>query len=1251
MRRTLATLILLALVSSSLIAATAICPSGAGPTANSDTFTVASTATLDASGVVANDIDPDGRLVVAGVDTTGTLGSVHISYAMAVRGGLDGFFYSVPSGATTDLLTDTNGHIPLETMSASACALTTTFNFPSIDTNSFSPFANIGSNNIAAMFVGFVDIPTPGTYTFATTSDDGSALWIDTNLDGVLEEIVNNNFSQGATLRSGTATFATAGAYPIRIGYFQGGGGASLDVQWQRPSDSSLSDIPATSLGTATATITYTPPPQDYGIVGTNPTDTFHYTVRNASGGTSTAAVTVTINGITTTDEDTTLPLVNPSQTAPDGSTLFVSSVDTTGTLGTIATTPIFVSGGLTGRYFDLSSVGGPTTATLTPDVNGNIPLEAMTPAVTALTTTIDFPHIDINSYSPFANVGVSNNAALWSGWIQIPTSGTWTFATTSDDGSALWIDADNDGIYEPAEEIVNNNFFQGATLRSGTVTLTAGMYRIRIAYYQGGGGASMNASWQGPADSSLSTIPASALGAPAVTATYDPTVAFNHLSVGVNGSDHFSYTLASLSGFSITVPAALTITGLNDPPTANADSYATDEDTPLSVAAATGVLANDSDPDSSDVLTVSASSTTSSLGATVAVGADGSFVYDPRGSSTLQALPIGQTTADTFTYTASDSHGGTSSATVTITVTGLNDLPVAVADSGATDEDTLLSVGAPGVLANDHDPDTGDTITVTPFTGASAKGAAVVLNANGSYTYDPRGSATLQALPQGATTTDTFTYTIADNHGATATTTVTITVTGVNDPPVAVDDTAGTNKTTPLNVAAPGVLANDSDVDHDALTVTAFDPTSAKGATVTVASNGAWTYDPTTSATLLALPQASSTTDTFHYTISDGHGGTAIATVTITVTGSNLPPVAAPDSGATDEDTLLSIAAPGVLGNDDDPDAGDTISVTAFQATSAKGAVVTVAPNGAWTYDPRGAATLQALSQGATTTDTFTYTISDNHAATATTTVTVTVTGVNDPPVAGADTASATRDTLLSVAAPGVLGNDVDVDTADALTVAAYDATSARGATVVVNPNGSFTYDPRTSAQLQTLVGGQTATDTFHYTVRDAAGAQSIGTVTVTVNGTSALLVITKSASATSPVTTGATITYQLGVTNQGPGTATNVAVHDPLPAAVDFMSSTCGSLSGTTLVWNIGTMASSASATCSVTVLFQRVTTQIVNTATVSSDVTDPAAATSTATATVPVAGASIPALEPSALLLLFAALAGIGWWTQRR
>ena len=234
--------------------------------------------------------------------------------------------------------------------------------------------------------------------------------------------------------------------------------------------------------------------------------------------------------------------------------------------------------------------------------------------------------------------------------------------------------------------------------------------------------------------------------------------------------------------------------------------------------------------------------------------------------------------TAETSPVVESDDSGSggaagtasTSSSDTTGSSGTANDAPAAAADSGAIGEDTLLNVAASGVLSNDSDPES-DPLTVTAFDALSAKGAAVTVNADGSYTYDPTGAATLQALAAGENTTDTFTYTVSDGNGGSDTATVTITVTGVNDAPVAADDATTTALDTAVIVS---VLANDSDPDTtDTLSVTGI----TQGANGTVVDNG--------DGTVTYTPNLSYTgSDSFTYTISDGNGGSDTATVNVTV-------------------------------------------------------------------------------------------------------------------------------------------------------------------------------------------------------------------------------------------------------------------------------------------------------------------------------------------------------------------------------
>src|SRR5207245_415824 len=133
--------------------------------------------------------------------------------------------------------------------------------------------------------------------------------------------------------------------------------------------------------------------------------------------------------------------------------------------------------------------------------------------------------------------------------------------------------------------------------------------------------------------------------------------------------------------------------------------------------------------------------------------------------------LGTSQTANEVFTYTMRDTAGATSSTTITFTITGTNDAPVAVADVGAATEDVALTTtAATGVLGNDTDVDTGDTKTVTAVAFGATTGTVgsalagtygtLTLNADGSYSY-LANKAAAEALGTGQTATEVFTYTM----------------------------------------------------------------------------------------------------------------------------------------------------------------------------------------------------------------------------------------------------------------------------------------------------------------------------------------------------------------------------------------------------------------------------------------------------------------------------------------------------------
>ena len=496
-------------------------------------------------------------------------------------------------------------------------------------------------------------------------------------------------------------------------------------------------------------------------------------------------------------------------------------------------------------------------------------------------------------------------------------------------------------------------------------------------------------------------------------TVTYAP-------APGWNGADSYTYTVSD-GALTDTATVTVAVGAVNDPPVAFDDSDSISEDGTSTV----DVLANDSDVEG-DTLTIQS----------VTQGANGSVVDNGDGTVTYTPNPDWNG-VDTFTYTVSDG-ALTDTATVTVTVTAVNDAPVAVDDLDSIAEDGSSTVD---VLANDSDVE-GDTLTIQSVTqGASG---SVVDNGDGTVTYTPTGD---------WNGVDSYTYTVTDG-ALTDTATVTVTVISVNDAPVAVDDSDSISEDSTSTV---GVLANDSDVEGDTLTVQSV----TQGANGSVVDNGDGTVTYTPDADWNGV-------DSYTYTVTDG-ALTDTATVAVTVGAVNDFPTAIDDADSISEDATSTTD---VLANDSDVD-GDALFVLSI--VQPVNGVVVDNGDGTVTYTP--AADWNGV-------DSFTYTVSDG-ALTDTATVTVTVAAVNDAPMAVDDSDGIPEDASSTV---DVLANDSDVE-GDTLTV--QSVTQGSNGSVVGNGDGTVTYTPNPD---------WSGLDSFTYTVTDGALTDT-ATVTVTVN------------------------------------------------------------------------------------------------------------------------------------------------------
>ncbi len=428
-----------------------------------------------------------------------------------------------------------------------------------------------------------------------------------------------------------------------------------------------------------------------------------------------------------------------------------------------------------------------------------------------------------------------------------------------------------------------------------------------------------------------------------------------------------FEYRLSDGALQSGPFTVELVIEPVNDLPVAVDDQATTQEDTAIKI----DVLANDFDVDG-DFLGITQA--IPSVGE-VTIGADSQLDYTPTPDF------FGLVTID---YTIDDGNGGTATARVNLTVTPVNDNPVANDDSATTLEDTAVTISA---LANDVDVD-GDALSISQV---EANWGSVRVDPSGTLTFTPSENGFGEALVE---------YTITDGNGGSDTGIVTVQVAPVNDAPEAIDDTAMGMENGSLLIP---VLANDQDVDNDVIRIIALGP--AANGTVEV-QGGEVLYTPT---------PGFAGDDQFTYTIADDEDASATANVFISLVAVNDPPQGESDIYFLLEDTTLMVdAMSGVLANDSDPD-GDSLQAELVEAPS-EGALE-FAPDGSFTYTPPSDFADSVF---------FEYRLSDGALQSGPFTVELVIEPVNDLPVAVDDQATTQEDTAIKI---DVLANDFDVD------------------------------------------------------------------------------------------------------------------------------------------------------------------------------------------------------------------------------
>jgi VCBS repeat-containing protein len=552
---------------------------------------------------------------------------------------------------------------------------------------------------------------------------------------------------------------------------------------------------------------------------------------------------------------------------------------------------------------------------------------------------------------------------------------------------------------------------------------------------------------------------------------TYTPNAAALALTIGQYRTDVFTYTICDPQGAVDTATITIGLYGAkpasNLPPVAVPDVRTLCESEVINNGQAlVGNLfgdKTDSDPNSDAFGVTGATLGDVSQGpavsggvgiplngqfGTLVINGDGSYTYTPNANAI--ALYQGQSGRDVFTYTICDSGGLTSNTTISITVCGegsppnpINRPPVANNDVREICEDDLLTNGqairgnAQGD-AKDTDPD-GDALKIAGVGSRDSTGnlsgnvgtafagqwGSITITSDGSYSYTPNAAA--QSLKEGQKVSDVFRYTVCDTAGLLSTATITINLCGVNDGPIArndtrtvcEDDTLGDGKAIAGNVN--GDVA-DSDPDGDVLKVQGIAAGDSGSASIsggvgtaiagtwgslTIDRNGNYIYQPNAAAQ--ALTAGESVKDVFTYTICDPSGALSTAKITIEVCGQNDAPIARDDVRTTTPSTPITNGG-AITGNtlgdtkDGDSDRNDVITVVGIRpgtedpnclpqatggirASTAEQANVnkpiegtygslTLKPDGTYTYQPNAAA--QDLPQGQKVQDVFTYMVSD---------------------------------------------------------------------------------------------------------------------------------------------------------------------------------------------------------------------------------------------------------------------------------
>ncbi|MFA7278564.1 MAG: VCBS domain-containing protein [Sterolibacterium sp.] len=587
---------------------------------------------------------------------------------------------------------------------------------------------------------------------------------------------------------------------------------------------------------------------------------------------------------------------------------------------------------------------------------------------------------------------------------------------------------------------------------------------------------------------------------------------AVEYLAAGQTRGESFNVTIDDQHGGQITKQIDVTIIGTNDAPVAVADSGSQKNNEVKSYA----VLANDTDVDTGAVLSLAGASVAAGSGSVHVVG--GQIQFDP--GQDFKTLRLNDTTVVNIDYTVADDHGAQASSTLAVTVIGTNTPPTAVADTLTTNEDTPLAFNAAALLANDTDPDAGDTKSVVSVTSPTR--GTLVDGGNGNYTYTP-------GLNYNGP--DAFSYTMRDTAGEQSSAHVNLNVNPVNDAPVAVNDSNALTATTLASQAhsnvvswvdwtssAPGTVSGTINLGNGQTVGVTYSGEyyfaqtnggpnfyNLQNGTVPVGTytSAAVANGPNGSSDIIALNQQTQKTLTFTQPVDNLFF--AVVSLNGMAGGIN-------NGYLFDHDFQIASSGPGYFGQG---------AATKVALPDGRFELLSTYNNNAASRELHGVVQIDGTVQSLTWTSLAAETWNGFTIGTYGKSLTATATGQ-------------------------VLANDSDLES-DPLTVTAVNNQAivgnsitlnlTSGAELTVNKNGTYLYDE--NGAFGSLGQGQTKPDNFTYTVSDGHGGTNTATATITVTGVNDAPTMT-SAAGSGAVTEDVTSTSsgQLSATDPDQGT-----------------------------------------------------------------------------------------------------------------